>query len=1138
MYFIADLHIHSHFSRATSKNLQLPFLNKWAQLKGIQIVGTGDFTHPAWLAELKQMLEPAEEGLFKLKNEFKSETDREVFASCQTQVRFILSVEISNIYKRNGKVRKVHNIIFMPNLDAADKFQREIEKIGNIRSDGRPILGLDSRDLLEITLETDPQGYLIPAHIWTPWFSVLGSNSGFDSIRECYDDLTPHIFALETGLSSDPPMNWRLSQLDQFALVSNSDAHSPENLGREANLYNTELSYPAIFEALKTRNQAEYLGTLEFFPEEGKYHLDGHRKCNTRLTPEETIANKGRCPVCGKKVTVGVLNRVIELADRDAVTKPPNAASFKSLIPLPEIISELQNVGPKSKNVQTIYYKLLSKLGSELYILTQAPIEDIQKIQYPLLGEAIQRMRLGQIHVEAGYDGEYGKIRVFNPDEKEKLLTQLFFFQQSARSKPMKVDLNRVADLVAPEFSKTEKISKETLPKPIENSKFQLNKTQMEAVQYVSGPLLIIAGPGTGKTRTLTHRIAYLIYHQKINPENILAITFTRHAAQEMKERLELLLNADVVEKMTVCTFHALGHLILQEEIERLGRRSHYVLFSPADQEEIMQNLLPALTHRERVVLAEKITRAKNQLIPADNFSQQLDFNFDTEFRRVYELYEHTLRRMNALDYDDLILLPYLLLKRFSDLKEKYQEKFRWISVDEYQDINFAQYHFLMQLINKETNLCAIGDPNQAIYGFRGADVRYFNHFQQDFSGAKIISLGQNYRSTDLIIKAASQIISQNPNHHHFEIWSEIPGETRVEISQSATEKAEAEFVVHSIEKMLGGTGFFSLDSSRVSAADEENAPRSFSDFAVLYRMKSQLATLEEAFLRSGMPYQTMGETPLFEKPLIKEILSYLKILINPESDLDLLRIINSPSRGIGEKSIKIISDYCAKKSFSIFEAIERHERISELNLSVHNALQNFYDQIIQLQSQLKYKSVSELIQSILDEVGLRDIITLSDENNKMLNVFLEQANTYGNRLDHFLVDHLTRSETDNYDPRAERVSLMTLHAAKGLEFPVVFIVGCEENILPYLKSNYTTEEAEAAIQEERRLFYVGMTRARQQLILCNARKRLLFGKTLQTRPSRFLKDIEETLKRLQMNIPIHKKITKDDKQLRLFDAE
>ncbi|MBN2088462.1 UvrD-helicase domain-containing protein, partial [candidate division KSB1 bacterium] len=482
-----------------------------------------------------------------------------------------------------------------------------------------------------------------------------------------------------------------------------------------------------------------------------------------------------------------------------------------------------------------------------------------------------------------------------------------------------------------------------------------------------------------------------------------------------------------------------------------------------------------------------------------------------------------------------LILLPFQLLKRFSDLKEKYQEKFRWISVDEYQDINFAQYHFLMQLIHKETNLCAIGDPNQAIYSFRGADVRYFNHFQQDFPGAKVISLGQNYRSTDLIIKAASQIISQNPNHHHFEIWSDIPGETRVEISQSATEKAEAEFVVHSIEKMLGGTGFFSMDSSRVSAADEENAPRSFSDFAVLYRMKSQLPALEEAFLRSGMPYQTMGETPLFEKPVIREILSYLKILQNPESDLDLLRIINSPPRGIGEKSIKTISDFCAKKGFSIFEAIERHERMAELNPAVHKALQNFYDQIYQLQSQLNQKSVSELIQMILDELGLRTIADTSDENAKILTLFLEQADSYGNRLSHFLVDHLTRSETDSYNPRAERVSLMTLHAAKGLEFPVVFIVGCEENILPYLKANYTTEEAEAAIQEERRLFYVGMTRARQQLFLCNARKRVLFGKTLQTRPSRFLKDIEETLKRLRTNAPIHKKKIQDDHQLGLF---
>jgi PHP family Zn ribbon phosphoesterase len=335
MKFFADLHIHSHYSRATSKNLNFEHLSKWAQLKGITVVGTGDIAHPGWLQEMKDKLEPAEEGLFKLKDEFAAAIRSEVPAACQAPVRFMLAGEISSIYKKNEKVRKVHNVIFAPSLGAVEKIQVALEKIGNIRSDGRPILGLDSRDLLEIILDIDPQDYLIPAHIWTPWFSLLGSKSGFDSVAECFDDLTPHIFALETGLSSDPPMNWRISALDGYTLISNSDAHSPQKLAREANLFDTELSYPSIFEALKSGDPANFLGTTEFFPEEGKYHYDGHRKCGVSWEPRTTIEHNMLCTVCGKPVTVGVMHRVETLADRQVGAQSARSQRYQSLIPLP-----------------------------------------------------------------------------------------------------------------------------------------------------------------------------------------------------------------------------------------------------------------------------------------------------------------------------------------------------------------------------------------------------------------------------------------------------------------------------------------------------------------------------------------------------------------------------------------------------------------------------------------------------------------------------------------------------------------------------------------------------------------------------------------------------------------------------------
>ncbi|MCD4780165.1 MAG: endonuclease Q family protein [Candidatus Omnitrophica bacterium] len=428
MKFYADFHIHSHYSRATSKLLNLEHLQYWAQLKGLQVVGTGDFVHPGWLDELKEKLEPAEEGFFRLKKEYANSGPAPVPEKCRGEVRFMLVVEISNIYKKADKVRKNHNVVFVPSFRAADLLQQRLDAIGNIRSDGRPILGLDARDLLEMVLETDPLSFLVPAHIWTPWFSVLGSKSGFDQIEGCFGDLTKHIFAVETGLSSDPPMNWRLTQLDPFVLISNSDAHSPSKLAREFNIFETNFDYPSIYQSLKNKKNKGFKGTAEFFPEEGKYHYDGHRACQVRLTPEETIKQKGLCPVCGKPVTVGVMSRVEALADRSRGEKSARWRPYHSLIPLPEIISEAKGVGPNSKTVQNIYHQMLLKLGQEVYILMDAPINNIEKVAGDLVAEGIRRVRTGDVNIAAGYDGEYGKIQLINQEDRKARAGQLSLF--------------------------------------------------------------------------------------------------------------------------------------------------------------------------------------------------------------------------------------------------------------------------------------------------------------------------------------------------------------------------------------------------------------------------------------------------------------------------------------------------------------------------------------------------------------------------------------------------------------------------------------------------------------------------------------------------------------------------------------
>lgn len=409
MKMIADLHIHSRFSMATSKEGTPENLDFWARKKGISLIGTGDFTHPVWREELKERLVSEGNGLYRLRDAYVKEESRK-FPGEGT--RFVVSGEISSIYKKNGKTRKVHNVILLPSLEAADAMAQRLEKIGNIHSDGRPILGLDSHDLLEMMLDVCPEGILIPAHIWTPHFSVLGAKSGFDSVEECFEELAPYIYALETGLSSDPAMNWRISKLDRYQLVSNSDAHSPSKLGREANLLDIDCSYEGLYRAIQTGEGLE--GTVEFFPEEGKYHFDGHRKCGVSLSPVEAERLGGICPVCGKKLTMGVDHRVEQLADRAEGFVKKDGKKYESLVPLPEVISACMGYSTASKKVQGCFEQMIQTLGTEFDILRNVPSEDIKSCAGERIAEGIENVRTGNVKRIRGYDGEYGKIELFD----------------------------------------------------------------------------------------------------------------------------------------------------------------------------------------------------------------------------------------------------------------------------------------------------------------------------------------------------------------------------------------------------------------------------------------------------------------------------------------------------------------------------------------------------------------------------------------------------------------------------------------------------------------------------------------------------------------------------------------------------
>jgi uncharacterized protein (TIGR00375 family) len=411
MKIIADLHIHSKYSRATSPMTDLENLNKWAKVKGVNVLGTGDFTHPQWFSELKKKLKPVESGLFSL-------------TQSTNDTRFVLSSEISCIYSKNDKTRKIHLIVLSPSLEVVEKINSHLGSIGNIKSDGRPILGLDAKELTKIILNISSECVIIPAHIWTPWFALFGSKSGFDSIEECFEEYSKYIFAIETGLSSNPQMNWRLSNLDNISLISNSDAHSPSKIGREANILNSDLSYSSIIDAIKSRDPKRFLYTIEFFPEEGKYHYDGHRLCNVSFSPEETRKYKNICPVCKKPLTIGVLNRIDSLADKSINYQPKNYIPFKSLIPLEEIIMESLNVKSATKEVVRQYHKLIDGLENEFNILLDASRDELEKISLPEIAEGIIRVREGKVLIEPGYDGVYGKIKIFNDSERKNKSSQ------------------------------------------------------------------------------------------------------------------------------------------------------------------------------------------------------------------------------------------------------------------------------------------------------------------------------------------------------------------------------------------------------------------------------------------------------------------------------------------------------------------------------------------------------------------------------------------------------------------------------------------------------------------------------------------------------------------------------------------
>jgi len=1115
MRFLADLHIHSHYSRATARDMDLEALYVASRRKGLTVLGTGDCTHGAWLAECREKLVEAEPGLYRLKPELERALDERVPAACRGPVRFVLSGEISTIYSAGGQVRKVHHVVLLPSLEAASAYRSRLLRVGNLDSDGRPILGLDSHDLLEMLLEQDSGGTLIPAHIWTPWFSVLGSKSGFDRIEECYRELTRYIYAVETGLSSDPEMNWSCSFLDPFVLVSNSDAHSPDKLGREATMFDCELSYYAVRDALMNKREGRFLGTLEFFPEEGKYHLDGHRKCNVVLDPAETVKRNGVCPVCGKILTIGVMSRVYELSDREPGEKPAAAFPFQRLVPLAEVLGQRLQVGAGSQRVGQAQERLLAKLGPEVGILADVPVDEIARHD-PVLATGIARMRRGEVRVRPGYDGEYGVIDVFDAAELAGLAGQAELLggapqrprgQRTAQPRPeptlpLGLDLGAGPASSPAPFGEPAQIGLRLTEKPTRVST-TLDSAQKRAVTHAGGPLLLHAGPGSGKTHTLVERVVHLVDKRGVAPTHVLAVTFTQRAAEELRARLAKRLGPRA-EGVTVETFHAFA---LKLVVEETGETPQLL-----DEEEVIVLLRESLGRRDAAVVRRALSLLKQQLADPLLGLPELGVQGGPELAAVAAAYATALAERKLLDLDDLLPKALQLLDADPAVAARWVARFPHVLVDEFQDVNRAQYELVRRLApaplpgqgTSRSEVVAIGDPDQAIYRFRGADPAFFERFATDWPGCKRVRLKKNYRSAAEVVEAASWVLhgagtdpsaelGAGPSDPSTALGVEAvagPSNVPVSVVTCASDKAEAEFVAHTIEQLLGGVAHFSLDSGRAAV---EAAPtiRSFADVAVLARTHDQAAPVAEALGRLGLPVRRGGEARAWRSSdPVRQFLSFVRILRGEGRPFDFRTLV--PPLGLPGGAV---------------EDLPRIDRAALVALVRTHAPARLSPLLEAEGADVAGRPATELLAAFLrlTEYHPSDPSTRlgageADDPVRLLVEQLEGRPWTGADVAGRL---RTLSDGDLVGTRGDRIQLLTLHAAKGLEWPVVFVLGCDEGWLPYRRAGQP--EAEVDVAEERRLLYVGMTRARRQLYLLRARRRPRGAEVVLTEPSRFL---------------------------------
>ncbi|MHB8809379.1 MAG: UvrD-helicase domain-containing protein [Desulfobulbaceae bacterium] len=1093
MRYIADLHVHSPFSRATSKASHLQGLAAWAAVKGIQVVGTGDFTHPGWLRQITENLAPAEPGFFRLKPQCCTVPDNVLPPGLQVDVstiRFVLSAEISSIYKRGGQVRKVHNILFAPDLASVRRISSVLAGIGNIEADGRPILGLDSRDLLEIVLENAPEGFLVPAHIWTPWFSLFGSKSGFDAIEECFGDLSDQVFALETGLSSDPDMNRLVSALDRFTLISNSDCHSPGKLGREANILTTGFDFPSLREALRqpvsASGEQRFAATIEFYPEEGKYHGDGHRKCGVSMEPAETRKVGGICPECHRPLTVGVLNRVMELADRDAPLYPHAAPRVHSLVPLAELLGDMLDAGPATKGVTAAYVRLIQQYGSELALLLTTAPETIARETSPQLAEAIQRVRSGRVIRTAGYDGEYGVIRVFSEQERRALGGQRHLFGEITVARPTTVRRTRSGPAQA------------KVKDPAAEAPRELNQEQQAVVASPAHHILVKAGPGTGKTHTLVQRVVRLVREQQA-PCTV--ITFTNRAADELRDRLTAVLGPE--SAVFVGTLHGYCLHWLRRSVPRLQ------VAGPDKRGWLLRTLWPEATAEDLAVLDRQIREFLSTMAEQDDLPPP-----------ALSRYFARLALEVLVDIDGVVPAALVLLRDGGETAAAMRQGTGHLLVDEFQDLNESQYR-LIRTLAATSPVFAIGDPDQAIYGFRGSSPRWFFRFARDLEAEQHV-LWRNYRSGAAIVAAAGALIARN-SHPEPQVRNEAVAARAGTLHEfcADTPAGEAAFIVRRIEVLIGGSSH-----REVARLGGRGGTFALGDIAVLYRTGRQAEVLAAALTAHGFPVQVVDVVPFYLSGQSSVLYLWALLAAGQAEDLHLLALLRR-EQGVGRTSLARVEQMIAAGGGDPWEKLAACRE--DLPAALRGRLAEMTDLLRKVQGLAAAQGIVPALRLVAERYGVKaddsDIVHL-----------LHMADTFASL--HDFASHLQRyRDSVVYDHRADAVTLMTLHAAKGLEFRVVFLVGAEEGLLPFAtRRQLAAEEQAEHLEEERRLCYVGMTRAREILYVGHVRMRSVDGRSMARQPSRFIKEIPgEYLTALADPRPGKRRKTAG-RQLSLFD--